>query len=163
MKIALLNVKYSPNLGDGVIAECLEKALGEAMPGADVESVDLAGRVDFAPRQSLLRRAAIATLDALPWPLSDAAARYAVAATLRRTLLPLYAERLAAADALVIGGGQLIADAHLNFPTKIKAALDAAPKALVALHAVGVDRGFSPEGSRLFASAFGRRTIAALG
>ena len=44
MKIALLNVKFSPNLGDGLLSECLERELAEALPGATVVSIDLAGR-----------------------------------------------------------------------------------------------------------------------
>ena len=35
MKIALLNVKFSPNLGDGLLCECLERELAVALPGAD--------------------------------------------------------------------------------------------------------------------------------
>ena len=44
MKIALLNVKFSPNLGDGLLSECLERELAHALPGVEVVAIDLAGR-----------------------------------------------------------------------------------------------------------------------
>ena len=47
MKISLLNVKYSPNLGDGIIAECLEHVLLQSDEVSDVSSCDLAGRSEF--------------------------------------------------------------------------------------------------------------------
>ena len=47
MKIAIFNVKYSPNLGDGVIALCLENSIRDRT-GWSVLSIDLAGRSNYA-------------------------------------------------------------------------------------------------------------------
>ena len=65
MKIVLFNVKYSPNLGDGVIAECLEAAL-RAQTGAEVLSLDLAGRTTYGAARHAARGAAIRLLRHLP-------------------------------------------------------------------------------------------------
>jgi hypothetical protein len=46
-RIVIFNVKYSSNLGDGLIALCLESAIRTALPGAAVDSQDLAGRTKF--------------------------------------------------------------------------------------------------------------------
>lgn len=163
MKVALLNVKYSPNLGDGVIAECLEHALRATIPGADIYSCDLAGRTGYTPRAGRLRRAALAVLDACPEPLAALIERTLLRRTIEATLTPHYRRTLAGADAVVVGGGQLLADANLNFPTKLAAALAAAKTAgaVIAAHAVGVEGGWSPTGARLFREGFtGARLVA---
>jgi hypothetical protein len=60
-RIALLNVKYSPNLGDGLLSECLEAELAHTFqaiaPGTQVFSIDLAGRRAY-PAIAPSRRAA---------------------------------------------------------------------------------------------------------
>ena len=45
--IVLFNLKYSPNLGDGVIALCLENELRRHFVSWDVRSIDLAGRSEW--------------------------------------------------------------------------------------------------------------------
>lgn len=46
-RIVLFNVKYSPDLGDGLLSECLERELGRSLPGCEVVSIDLAGRTAY--------------------------------------------------------------------------------------------------------------------
>ena len=41
LRIRLFNVKYSPNLGDGLLSECLEKALIALGASGDTWSIDL--------------------------------------------------------------------------------------------------------------------------
>lgn len=155
MKVVLLNIKYSPNLGDGVIAECFEAALRARLPAAAVESCDLAGRTDFTPRRSHVRRHALKVFALSPPPISRLLSRLAIAGALRWTLKPYFEKSLKGADVVVIGGGQLFADANLNFPAKMNAALAAAKTAgaRVAIHAVGVETGWSSYGAKLFKSA----------
>ncbi|MEL6386946.1 MAG: polysaccharide pyruvyl transferase family protein, partial [Pseudomonadota bacterium] len=69
MKLCIFNVKYSPNLGDGVIADCLEAALRRHLPGADIQSCDLAGRTAFGEGLNRSRALAMRTLDMTPGPL----------------------------------------------------------------------------------------------
>ena len=155
MKVALVNVKYSPNLGDGLIAECLEWALGECLPNAEFVSVDLAGRTAYDPDSGSGRSRALAALAHLPKP-----ARRLAVATLLRALIEMrykatWTSLLDGCDRLVLGGGQLLADADLNFPLKIRsvAALAGARKLPSAVFGVGVSKDWSAAGTRLFRSA----------
>lgn len=150
MKIVLFNVKYSPNLGDGVIAECLEAAL-RAETGALVVSLDLAGRTAYATARDPARGAAIRLLRRLSPPLRRQLVRARLARALDRSAT-LWTHALRDADLAVIGGGNLFQDADLNFPLKIAAALGAARAAgvPVAVHAAGVSPGWSGEAAALF-------------
>lgn len=155
MKIALANVRYSPNLGDGLIAECLEAALAACIPEAEFSSVDLAGRTDYPQDGGKGRGLALSILSKLPAP-----ARRAVVSARLKTLAEtsygsVWREALAGCDALILGGGQLMADADLNFPVKIRsvAALAARERPISAIFGVGVSGRWSAEGARLFHEA----------
>ncbi|MEO1205510.1 MAG: polysaccharide pyruvyl transferase family protein [Pseudomonadota bacterium] len=119
-KIAIFNVKYSPNLGDGIIAECLEHQLQKSFASAQIVSIDLAGRTDWQrPKHSNLRRTMLWILQTLPQNLRDAAMQTVFGALVDRKLAPFYAGELAGAEVALIGGGQLIQDVDLNFPLKL--------------------------------------------
>ncbi len=47
MKIVVFNVKYSENLGDGLLAQCIEAGLIRGAGHIEVETIDLAGREGF--------------------------------------------------------------------------------------------------------------------
>lgn len=150
MKIVLFNVKYSPNLGDGVIAECLEAAL-RAQTGAEVLSLDLAGRTTYGAARHAARGAAIRLLRHLPPQIRRTLVRARLERSLERRS-EHWRRALAGADLAVIGGGNLFQDADLNFPLKIAAALDAARACgvPVAVHAAGVAPGWSEDALALF-------------
>ena len=121
MKIVVFNVKFSENLGDGILAQCLEKALCRD-GGIEVDTIDLAGRVHFGAT-SPHRRSAVRVLHVLP----SFARRLAVTQALRSKLRELGDEwdrKISAADAVVLGGGNLFQDDDLNFPLKIGTLLD---------------------------------------
>lgn len=65
-RIVLLNVKYSPNLGDGLLSECLERELARALPDCEVTSIDLAGRTGYPSGYGRTRGTALALLERLP-------------------------------------------------------------------------------------------------
>ncbi|NJO53420.1 MAG: polysaccharide pyruvyl transferase family protein [Bacteroidales bacterium] len=120
--IILFNIKYSPNLGDGVIAECLEHELGREFPNATITSVDLAGRASWAPpRNARVRLAQLALLQRLPRPLNDLVVTARLCWLLVTDLRSRWRRALAKADVVVFGGGQLIQDGDLNFPLKLAA------------------------------------------
>ena len=163
-RIALLNVKFSPNLGDGLLSECLERELARALPGADVLAIDLAGRRDYRGHGPSRRGAAIALLQRLPRWARRHAVRGALTLLVRFRLRRHVRERLAGVDAVVVGGGNLLTDSDLNFPMKLSGALAEAARLRlpVAVHAVGANRRWSPTGHRLFARALaGSRLVAA--
>lgn len=162
LRVALLNVKYSPNLGDGLLAECLERELTHALGGADVYSIDIAGRHGWSAASAGRRRRMLAVLEAVPPALRRVMAGVALMALSRLALRRHVARALHGADAVVIGGGNLLTDADLNFPIKLRsAAAEVARRGLpLAVHAVGASAHWSPRGRALFARALARRPLA---
>ncbi|WP_052500882.1 polysaccharide pyruvyl transferase family protein [Jannaschia aquimarina] len=143
-----MNVKYSPNLGDGLLSECLEAALLDC--GAlEAVSIDLAARADYGS-QMAGRGKIMAVLSAMPDWLRHQAVRVPLALASRRIWGPHYAAGLKGANAVVIGGGNLLSDHDLNFPTKLALALDTcrARKLPVAFFACGMAAHWSEEGDR---------------
>ncbi|GJE62696.1 polysaccharide pyruvyl transferase family protein [Methylobacterium trifolii] len=160
MRIAIFNVKYSANLGDGVIAECLEAALSD-MPGITARSLDLAGRRTYGEGLGASRSRILDRLRTLPRPLRHLVVRVLLGGLLRLRLIPHWRRALADCDAVIVGGGQLIADADLNFPLKLSAAAaECQRRGLpVAVFAVGVTPGWSGAGRRLLRRLFSKNVV----
>ena len=156
MKIVLVNVKYSANLGDGVIAECLEHALKQRLPDIQIINCDLAGRTEFGDSSGALRSVALGVLANTPERLKKTVFTKLLEVLVRRKLLPGYRKAIANADIVLFGGGQIFADADLNFPMKIAAAASVARNhdLPIAIHSVGVGKDWSDEGKKLFKEAF---------
>lgn len=159
-RVRLFNVKYSPNLGDGLLSECLERALIECGAAADTWSVDLAGRNSYGggtPARSLQMR----VLEAIPGPLRRPAVRVPMAVQAHRLWRPHYRQALEGADCAVIGGGNLITDLDLNFPTKIAIAVDeAARRGLpVFIYGCGASANWTPPARALLEGAMRQRVI----
>ncbi|MEA1832111.1 polysaccharide pyruvyl transferase family protein [Methylobacterium durans] len=150
--VVLFNVKYSPNLGDGVIAACLEHGLAARLPGTRITSIDLAGRREWLPpgdgrgRVRLLR-----LLQRMPGPLRDGAVCLALGLKLRRSLVPAWRRATREAGFAVFGGGQLVQDGDLNFPLKLAAAIGLchARRIPVAVYGVGASPSRSTLGGHL--------------
>jgi polysaccharide pyruvyl transferase WcaK-like protein len=156
LKIVIINVKYSPNLGDGAIAECLEMQLARALPGARVESVDIGGRDDFGSGGSIAgqRLALMQRVNSLPGFLQRPIRSNLVPIAVRMKYTKTWQERLRAADALIIGGGQLLMDVDNYFPHRIATAVRLAPRNVpIFIHAVGVSAQWSERGLALFRRA----------
>jgi polysaccharide pyruvyl transferase WcaK-like protein len=160
VKLVLFNVKYSPNLGDGLLSECLERELSQAAERPEVVSADLAGRRAYGTGAGQ-RRIALSVLERLPGPVRRIAARGALSLLVRSRLRREWRKLLIDADAVIVGGGNLIADVDLNFPMKIAGALAVAEqrKLPVAVHSVGVTDNWSRSGARLFRAAFGNSKL----
>ncbi|WP_157384438.1 polysaccharide pyruvyl transferase family protein [Nitratireductor soli] len=150
MKVLVFNVRYSPNLGDGILALCLENALRRAAPELTVETIDLAGRETYDGAGDR-RRLALTMLGWLPSGIRRLLVERALARRLdllKKAWLP----RIAAADAVVIGGGNLFQDDDLNFPLKVGAVLECARQVRrpVGVFAVGVGGHWSKRAQTLF-------------
>ncbi|MGR3378852.1 polysaccharide pyruvyl transferase family protein [Salipiger abyssi] len=162
--IRCMNVKYSPNLGDGLLSECLEAAL--VGHGADREgtwSVDLAARGAYG--ESMAGRGTVMTvLDALPAPLRQLAVRLPLAVHSRRKWQPHYETGLSGAQAVAIGGGNLLSDQDLNFPTKLALALRCARAGDLpaAFYACGMAGHWTREGDRRLRRAIAEHAPAAV-
>lgn len=156
LKVGILNVAYSPNLGDGLIAECIRHGLASSPNRIEPHFIDLAGRESFS--QGLRSKKRLNALRSmLPGFALGAASRLYLALLVRFRLRPFYRRKMAGLDAIVLGGGNLLADHDLNFPKKIHGALmEAARRRLpVYLYGVGVSDDWSPAGRRLFLQALG--------
>ena len=155
MKIMLFNLHYSPNLGDGVIADCLSHGLRTAAPGAEVVSVDISGRTDPGTVTIRNRALALKALRVMPAGLRQKVVLNRLEALLDR-VEPVWRAALEGADMAVIGGGQLFSDADLNFPAKIArvSGLLTGARIPVAIHAVGVSPNWSGQGAQLFNRVF---------
>ena len=159
-RIRLFNVKFSPNLGDGLLSECLEQALIDGGADADTWSVDLAARTAYgegAEGRALKMR----VLGTFPDPVRKLAVRAPLAIQGRRFWMPHYVRSLEGAQCAVIGGGNLIADLDLNFPTKLSLALAAAAwrDLPVFIYGCGVSSGWSRQGLTILKSAVRRGNI----
>jgi polysaccharide pyruvyl transferase WcaK-like protein len=153
MRVGVFNVKYSPNLGDGLLSECLEAELVRAVPGLSIASFDLAGRTDYGAG-GRFRGAALSLLQSSPTPVRQRVASLMLGRAMQR-LAPTWRERLADVDVAVTGGGNLFSDADLNFPLKIDAACKLLREAdiPVAVFAVGVSDNWTEKGEALFQRA----------
>jgi polysaccharide pyruvyl transferase WcaK-like protein len=154
MQLKLLNVRYSPNLGDGLLVDCLEWGCHQQLPGVEVSSIDLAGRTAYGDGRQA-RGALLSTLSALPGPARRLVAGAALRARVSLRLRRFYQRRLRGADAVVLGGGNLFSDTDLNFPIKLAAALRvvAEQRAPLWIYGCGVASQWSDAGRALFEQA----------
>lgn len=158
MRVGLLNVRFSPNLGDGLLAECMENELAASPGVARVVSIDLAGRQAYGLGGVQNRGAAMRVLNAMPRPARRLAAASMLKLLVSRKLRPAWRDAMKDLDVLVLGGGNLIADHDLNFPIKIAGALDlaAAARLPVAIFGVGVSDDWSPAAQSYLDRALGK-------
>ena len=155
LRIRLFNVKYSPNLGDGLLSECLEKALIALGASEDTWSIDLAARQAYGDGLKG-RLQIISVLDRMPKWLRRHAIRIPLAIHARRKWYPHYVNRVSGANAIAIGGGNLISDIDLNFPTKLTLAIQEAERLRLpfVVYASGVTPQWTTRGTEMMKKAF---------
>ncbi len=162
LRLAVFNVKFSNNLGDGIVAETTEYLLRQLAPGAAIRTLDLGGRAAFGSQgiqaplalKQLIHRA----LHWLPGQLSGRLRASLTRIALKRQALSLWREQIARADRVIIGGGQLIADTDLYFPIRLQLIAQLAQELgkPMFIHAVGVSdpESWSPLARQMFNQAF---------
>ena len=69
MKLVQFGLAYSPNVGDGIIAECMAHGAKALRPGLTFETIDLSGRSGFGAVTVRNRALALKVLARLPRPL----------------------------------------------------------------------------------------------
>lgn len=159
-RVAVVGVPFSSNVGDAVIADCLEWGLMQAAPAISVIKVDLAGRTsntDTSESGSLKRifsrvpRFAQPLLTFLHFGLLK-----------RTTLQNYYEEKLRGVDSVVLGGGNIISDVQLNFPLKISIFSKAVQRSETKhnfVFSVGVGGTWSAAGRMLIRNALRRMQV----
>lgn len=164
MKVCLVNVKYSPNLGDGLLTECLEKMLIDKGKGSlEVFSMDLAGRLDYqaggGSRQIILKK-----IDRLPFTIRYLALNFILHVFSVLKWAPHYRKNMENADLIVIGGGNLISDVDWNFSTKLALVLKVAVarNLPVYIYGVGVSGTWTNRGLKLLRRQIAKSNIKAI-
>lgn len=166
--VTICGEKFSSNLGDGAIADCLEWLIRSVRPDIDVRTLDMSRKSEFSAKPS--------AMPAAGKPFSPV--RRMLPGFLRRgireaqwahghgPLLEQHSEPiLSGSDALIIGGGQLLMDNNLRFPMKIRSVTAAAARAGVvqsACFGVGVGGKWSNRGKQILLEALGRPALASL-
>lgn len=162
MNIIIFNVKYSDNLGDGIIAECLEGTLNNLLPESSVESVDISGRESYGGRgalslsvkQGIVRSFLGWFYSRLPQLIKDFIFIHASQRVIKNTLAPKWQEKIKKSDKVIIGGGQLFCGKLLYFPLR----LDALQYLLkdknkpIAIYSVGIDKKLEKKALKHFST-----------
>lgn len=153
LQVCHFGLRFSPNVGDGIISECLEHGLRTIEPDLRFRPVDISGRTAFGERTVPARRLVMSALDRLPQAVRHVVVRGRLDALLRR-VGPSWDNAAKAADVVVVGGGQILADRDLNFPKKIARVFEATARSgsPVAIHAAGAASDWSREGEKLFST-----------
>jgi polysaccharide pyruvyl transferase WcaK-like protein len=166
-RIVICAEVWSENLGDRVIAECMQGVVQEVAPQSQVSLLDLsarrqpasAGRADIPARDSQWRRfyrivAANRPIRRVLTLASWWTRRGPIAARQAR-------QAMASADLLIVGGGQLLADNELAFPLRLAQLTKIAAQARVPIVVLccGVGQRWSRIGSRLMTRALARAQL----
>lgn len=159
-KIRLFNAKFSPNLGDGLLSECLEEGLINLGADRDTWSIDLAQRLAYGDEMAG-RALIMSVLEKMPTRVRRNAIRIPLAIKSAQSWRPHYASSLHGANAVVIGGGNLLSDIDLNFPTKLSLAVEEAEKLGLPsfIYAAGVASDWSPRGEAMIRAAFRKPNV----
>jgi glycosyltransferase involved in cell wall biosynthesis/polysaccharide pyruvyl transferase WcaK-like protein len=150
-KLCIFNVKYSENLGDGLLSECLEAALARELPNVKVVTLDLSGRRSYGSRSLPARSTILGLLQSLPPPIRRALVKLHLGPKLHR-LSERWLPAVRGSDAVVIGGGQLFQDTDLNFPLKLAALANVccSTDTPIFIYSVGVGTPWSSQAASLF-------------
>ncbi len=154
--VVICAVPYSDNLGDAVIAETLGFLIHQALPDCRISYLDIAGRTQLG-ESSLKKGRLMRIFSRLPGWARVPALTLAIWMKYRRQWRGRWAQQLADADVVVIGGGQLLCDVDLNFPLKLYLLSRCIQKnSMVALVSVGVAGKWSRAGKYLISRFFER-------
>lgn len=155
MKIVQFGLRYSPNLGDGVISDCLAYGLSALHPEAQIETIDISGRDGYGAVTVKNRALIISILHYLPEFVRHVLAKWKLGKLLDG-VEDQWRTTLKGADLAVVGGGMLFSDASLNFPLKIARVckLLAEENTPTAVYGVGASRNWSNPGKAMFQKVF---------
>lgn len=155
VKIFLVSARYSDNLGDGVIGDCVEHVIRRDHPGVDVYHVDIAGRKEFAPRTHVgLQKKVFYLAPGFVKPLMTKAAwPFVFDKKIEASCSAFHGAR---GGRVVFCGGQVVSDIALNFPLKIRKICQIAKRNSldISFSSVGASRNWSREAKNIFCGIF---------
>ena len=150
LRVVQVGLRYSPNLGDGAISDCVAYGLQQKLPNAQVSFLDMSGRQQYGDQIIQNRSLAIKVLSFLPRTVGQ----QLVSLKLKKVLDGLEPEWRSdlEADCIVLGGGQIFSDKLLNFPIKVARIVKILEERNmpVAVFAAGVSKNWSARGKKLF-------------
>lgn len=166
MKIVIAGEMYSSNLGDRLIYDTLRHLFLREKVDLQIVPLDISGRSPTPPagenksRQAQWIRLAENRFPGLFSLLNAGVQLYRA----RKRASSAWRQAFAGADALVIGGGQLLQDNQLGFPVKLYSLVRAAKKHNLAVFfcACGVGERWSPLAQRLFGQALSQAQAVSL-
>lgn len=158
-RVVIVGQIFSPNLGDRVIYDCLAHLFAHS--GITTLPIDLSGRrgwpkpeISGSETSSASLAIQLPRLPALRGRLKDVIATLERGVRLRENSAR-WREEIASADAVVIGGGQLLTDINLGFPPRIYEVVRLAKECRkpLAFFACGAGATWSASAARLYGSA----------
>ncbi|MBO6512889.1 MAG: polysaccharide pyruvyl transferase family protein [Phycisphaerales bacterium] len=159
-RIAVIGEVFSPNLGDGVIADCMSVLINRA--GAVPVHVDLSGKSSwtdtFHPQSVKLAPTLHRTMAAaIPKRIRGALREREWLKNNHQKLADRVAQYAQGCDAAILGGGQLLHDNTLRFPMKIRSAttgLRSSGINRIAVLGCGAGHIWSKRGTQILNEAF---------
>ncbi len=160
-QIVIVGEFFSPNLGDGVIFDCMKYLFQQH----DINSIplDLSGRREWIAEQSVFAHehnvGIFRKLARIPVRRSLLLRRLISAVSWygwqRRKHVDFWREKISSSDAVIIGGGQLLTDITFGFPPKIYEIVRIAKlyKKPVAFFGCGVSESWGYTATKLYGSA----------
>lgn len=161
-KILIAAVMYSPNLGDGIIADCIKSVLGNEL---DIEYLDLSGRLNFLESGRIANRGLIfRIIDRLPENFRDYILSFIITSYVKVNFIQKWRESIKRSDAVLLGGGQLLSSGHMNFPNKLQIFLRECDRQNkpVAIYSVGVGGRWSHLAEKKFLDALSRKCVTSI-
>lgn len=166
-KIALCTLRYSDNLGDGVIGDCVEYLLKKTNPSIDVYHLDMAGRLNFLGENSIKSNESKGIGKTYFYKLPHSMQKN----IFKFVLWPfIYRKKLDVAisnalnfkpNLLFFGGGQVLNDILLNFPLKFDYVCQRfiSENVKIVISGVGVSKNWSTEAKYLFNKSLNSKNV----
>jgi len=160
--IIICTARYSDNLGDGVISDCVEFLIKSLNSESEVVHLDIAGRTKYhtsvQTKSSLTKSVFHATPNALKPLLTYTGWQFKFKNKIEQRIQEIDFSK---ADRLIFGGGQLISDVGLNFPLKLSYICSQAEKNDLnfSFNSVGVANQFSTKGKKLINNIFASKNM----
>lgn len=159
--IVICGSRYSDNLGDGIIIECLANLIKQIRPTADISELDISGRDGYGTANLSRKMLMQKVIYKLPQVVKPFIVFCALSIIMPLRIIPRWRQLLHKPGILVVGGGQLFQDNSLNFPIKISRLIGQARKSdfKIAIFACGFGKTWSRPARWMFKRALANHHV----